>query len=246
MAALALATTASCGVDDADSPEDTAVAQSALTHGRHRNPNPALFERDARPFGFAMDTWVEQWWRWDFSIPASTNPSVNATTDCDQHQAGPVFFVPTVAPGAATERTCTIPRHRAIGLSLSTVVNEFPCPDPTFKPGPGQTLFEFLLEGARPPQDAITEIDVSLDGQPLNDLLSYRVSSNHLTHITGDLSLQPLDSCITGSPQPAAMDAYFLMFKQLPPGHHTVTTRLVLDTGKIRGPLTYHLVVGDD
>jgi hypothetical protein len=123
------------------------------------------------------------------------------------------------------------------------VVNEFPCPDPAFQPAPGQSLFDFLVAGAKGPQDALTEIAVSLDGVPLNNLMDYRVTSNRLMLITGDLSLQVLDSCILGKPQPAAVDAFFIVFKRLEPGLHVVTTRTVSNTGKVRGPLTYHLDV---
>lgn len=236
--ALALCTAPGC---DAAMADDTAASESALTHPHHGNPNPQLFEPDSRPFGIAMDSWAEEWWRWDFSIPKDSNPSVNATEDCDQHQHGPVFFVPTFPAGTVSERSCTIRHRAAIAMSLSTVVNEFPCPDPTFLPAPGQSLFDFLVAGAKGPQDALTEIAVSLDGVPLNNLMDYRVTSNRLMLITGDLSLQVLDSCILGKPQPAAVDAFFIVFKRLEPGPHVVTTRTVSNTGKVRGPLTYHL-----
>jgi hypothetical protein len=55
----------------------------------------------------------------------------------------------------------------------------------------------------------------------------------------GDLSLQPtLDSCITGAPQPAAVDAYFIVVKPLPPGRHEITRRIVNAKGVVSGPNT--------
>ena len=41
---------------------------------RGHNPNPELFRPESHPFGLAMDTWAESWWRWELSIPAAQNP----------------------------------------------------------------------------------------------------------------------------------------------------------------------------
>jgi hypothetical protein len=44
-----------------------------------------------------------------------------------------------------------------------------------------------------------------------------------LFSLTGDLSLQPvMDPCITGEPQQAIVDGFFMMFKPLDPGSHTI------------------------
>ena len=215
---------------------------------RGHNPNPALFPLQSHPFGFGMDTWAENWWRWELSIPAPQNPLFSANFDCSTNQAGPVFFIPPVAVGSHNlVRSCTVEQGKALAFSLSTVLNDYPCPDPTFQPAPGQSLFDFLLAGAMAGNADVAEIDVTLDGEPLNDILAYHFQSKDLMFFKGDLSLQStLDSCLTGGVQPAAVDAFFILVKPLSPGHHTITRRVVTNTGRITGPTTTELeVLGD-
>ena len=66
-------------------------------------------------------------------------------------------------------------------------------------------------------------MEVSLDGSPLNDAMSYRFASDDLFTITGDRSLrEPMDPCITGSPQPAVINGFFMMFEPLRRGQHVI------------------------
>jgi hypothetical protein len=212
---------------------------------RGHNPNPELFSPRSHPFGFGMDTWAENWWRWELSIPADQNPLFTADFDCSTAQSGPVFFIPPVAVGSQNlVRSCTVEHGKALAFSLSTVLNDFPCPDPTFHPAPGQSLFDFLLAGAMAGNADVAEIDLTLDGVPLNDVLDYHFQSKDLMFFKGDLSLQPnLDSCITGGFQPAAVDAFFVLFKPLSPGHHTIVRRVVTTSGRVTGPTTTEIEV---
>src|SRR5207302_2246607 len=130
--------------------------------------NP-LFEKSARPFGFSMETWAEAYQRWAYSIPLATNPVQSPTASCDQNQYAPVYFLTNNHADAAS---CSVPRHKPIAITLASLVNDYPCPDPTFKPAAGQTLFDFLAQGAKQIQDEIVELTGTLDGKPLGDLMS--------------------------------------------------------------------------
>src|SRR5213076_3066927 len=99
--------------------------------------------------------------------------------------------------------------------------NDYPCPDPSFQPAPGQSLEDFLREGAMFFLDATTELSVSVDGQAVGDLFDNRGTSR-LFNFTYDPSWFALDSCGTGTPQPGVSDGYFVMLKPLPTGTHTV------------------------
>jgi hypothetical protein len=108
-------------------------------------------------------------------------------------------------------------------ISPSGSLNDFPCPDPNFKPAPGQPLYDFLRDGIAPVVDAVDGLDVHLDGHALANPFAYRVTSRHLFDVTGDGSLATvLDGCITGSPQPAVSDGYFTMLRGLDRGSHTL------------------------
>jgi hypothetical protein len=233
-----------CGGPEAPGAVEVAAAESALTAEggqaeRHHddNPNPALFEKDARPLGRSMEFWAEQWWRWVYSIPADRNPLLHPTLDSNQNQSGPVYFL------AFGDRTSTVPRGRAIAATVATAANDYPCPDPTFQPAPGQSLFDFLSAPVTSLQDSVVSIDATLDGQALTGLLGYRARSHDLTHFVGDLSLQPtLDSCITGTRQPLVVDSYLFMIKPLAPGSHLLTTRVEYPGGLVFAR-TQHLEV---
>jgi hypothetical protein len=220
---------------------------SASARSDGDNPNPVLFERDAHPFGHSLETWSERLWDWVYQIPSATNPLLDLTgADCAVNQRGPVWYLPAaIDPGgvASFTRSCTIPHERALLLNLSGVVNDFPCPDPTFKPAPGQSLYDFLASGAKPIVDSVNLLDVALDGVALVDMLGYRVTSDDLFNVDGDLSLQTsLDGCITGTPQPAVSDGYFIMFKPLARGSHTIVEHAADAQGKDI-TLTYNLTI---
>jgi len=226
---------------------ETSRTSSELAEPEDRggNPNATLFPVPSHPFGSDLEKWAENWWRWLLAVPAAQNPFLNAGADCSVNQSGPVFFVPPLPVGSTNmSRSCTIEHGKAVGITLSSVLNDYPCPDPTFQPAPGQSLFDFLLAGAVTGNGDIAEIDVTLDGQPLNDILSYHFASHELMFFKGDTSLQTsLDSCITGGFQPAAIDSYFIIFKPLSRGHHTIVRRVVTTGGRVTGPNTTEIDV---
>jgi len=209
------------------------------------NPNAALFPRESHPYGKSMEVWAENWWRWLMSVPLSVNPNLNLAADCGEGQSGPVFFMPANFVGQKNiVRSCSVEQGKAVGVNLSSVFNDFPCPDPSFKPAPGQSLFDFLVAGAVDANGDIVTIEVSLDGVPLTDLLGYHFTSDDLLFFKGDFSLQAtFDSCITGTWQPAAVDAYFIVLKPLAPGRHEITRRIVNAKGVVSGPNTVNLEV---
>ena len=68
----------------------------------------------------------------------------------------------------------------------------------------------------------MTGFEITLDGVAIQDPLSYRFSSDDPFFFKGDLSMQAFDSCVTGKRQPAVSDGFYLMFKPLSPGEHTI------------------------
>lgn len=202
----------------------TAVGEQFRDHGS--NPNPALFAKGARPYGKSISTWAERASQWVYAQPLEHSPLFDPTgANCGVDQQGPVWYIARIAgpPVFSGTRTCTIPHQKSLLLYIGAVVNTYPCPDPTFRPAPGQSLYDFLTADAKPIMDTVDLLEVSLDGQPLNEVFSYRFVSEDLFYITGDLSLRnDLDGCITGSPQPAIVDGFFMMFKPLAPGPHTI------------------------
>jgi len=218
-----------CGAPAPTDEEEAALVASAPE--RHHQPNPQLFEVDAHPYGLGLLEWAESWLRWEYSIAAATNPQLVAGADYDQHQIGPVYFVPL---GTNHNDAFTVPRHKALALMLSQIGNDYPCPDPNFKPAPGQSLFDFLSAGLTTVNDNITTLEVTIDGRPVVDPGRYRFTSKHLFYFIGDPSLAAsFDSCVTGRPQPAVVDDVFLLLKPLGRGQHVITTHIVNRDGNV-------------
>jgi hypothetical protein len=206
--------------------------------------NPMLYPKDARPFGRSLERWSELLWSWIYAQPFDENPILDPTgADCAVGQDGPVWFlaaVPGSTLGTRVTRSCTIPRQRAILVQLSSLLNDYPCPDPSFQPAPGQSLFDFLIEPVTPLFDDETGFVITFDGVELVDPLDYRFTSDDLFFFTGDLSMQGFDSCVTGTRQPAVSDGFYLPFRPMAPGAHDI----VIDGHDMAGvpvTLTWHL-----
>ena len=161
-------------------------------------------------------------------------------------QKGPVWFLPSVPGGRSVRnvvRSCTIPQDRAILFQLATALNDYPCPDPTFQPAPGQSLYQFLIQGISPLIDSEPPFVVTFDGVEIVNPRNYRFTSDDIFYIKGDLSMQQFDNCVTGKRQPAVSDGFFFMFKPLPTGEHTiVATGQNRQTG-LPMSLTEHLTI---
>ncbi len=222
--AILLAALAGCGNESQITPvspvASRTVALDASDHG-----NTAVFPKGSRPYGADMATWADRESQWIYGQPLAHNPLIDQTgADCVREQTGQVWFIPRIAGPRvfSGSRTCTVPTGKAIFLEIGAYVNEWPCPDTSFHPAPGQSMYDFLLVDARNFMDGVTQLDVSLDGQALDDVLSYRFHSAALFSLTGDPTFAALDNCVTGTPQPAIVDGFFMMFKPLTPGEHTL------------------------
>jgi hypothetical protein len=209
--------------------EPAAASESGLSDDDRGNPQ--LFGVSSHPYGISMKEWSINWMRWIYSIPAATNPAIVAGVDYDQHQIGPVYFVPD---GPTHVEGFRVPRHKAMAIALSQIAYDYPCPDPTYKPAPGQSLFDFLSTGLTTVNDNITVMEVTLDGTAIVDPLKYRYTSSRLSYFVGDTTLTTnFDACVTGSPQPAVADTQFLLFKPLSRGQHVLVTHIVNADGDV-------------
>ena len=229
-----------------------ASAISADRDGGDRDGRAIAFAPQAHPYGRSMIEWSEAWWRWELSVPTARNPSLDSTGEyCAAGQenegaAGHVWYLGTTFGGAVTlTRKCTLPRGRALLVNLSGILNDYPCPDTTFHPKPGQSLYNFLALGAKQIVDGVDALTLTVDGRGVPDLFSYR-DPTPLFSFTGNPTLATsIDACITGHPQPAVADGYFVMVKPLDPGTHTLQFTSH-DTMGNYNSLTYDLTVLQD
>jgi hypothetical protein len=186
---------------------------------------PHVMPVNGKPFGQSYKEWAIDFSRLAMSTPYGINPFFNPeVTNCALSQYGKVWVVATGAPEAA----CKVPNGKAILVHMGAYIDDYPCPDPTWGPAPGQSLEEFLTEDAKAGVDFQTETqhkypnELYIDDKPVVDktmLPKLRLSSG-LFNFTGNLSLQAIDPCITGSEQQAVTDGYFALIEGLGTGKH--------------------------
>jgi hypothetical protein len=241
LAAAAAVCVAACGTPT--SAGDQAMSGSGEAAQAVKSGSLA-FAPNTRPFGTTMGDWSARWWRWELSIPASMNPGLDPSgAFCDQGQpTSEAWYLASVFAFGSVTRSCSIPKGRAVIVALSTILNDYPCPDPNFQPAPGQSLGDFLRIGARQFEDAVNVLNLSVDGRNIDGLFNYRFESP-LFQFRGDPSLtSAIDPCITGQEQPGVSDGYFVMLKPLTPGAHIVHFGAA-DTRGFQSAITYQLDV---
>ncbi len=239
--ALALTLAAACE-PQATSPELTTRLAGNTALG-DRDGGALAFGPNAHPYGQDLVEWSERWWQWEVSIPTAQNPSLDLPgSDCTAHQRGEVWNLGVTFAANVVTRSCTVPGDPALGVDLSGILNDYPCPDTSFHPAPGQSLQDFLTQGAQGVVNGVDGLTLTVDGDAVPNLFAYR-ETTPLFHFTGDVSLQTsLDPCITGSRQPAVADGYFLILKPLRPGSHVVAFT-ASDTQGNHASVTYNLTV---
>ena len=190
--------------------------------------------------GATRAEWTQRWWRWWMSIPLGVGPTNDTTgAQCGINQSGPVWFIGGPLGGPPFNRSCTIPKGKAILSPIVDFINDYPCPAPPprspFEPAPGSSLEDFLITGVTPIIDGFTVHTAELDGRALREL---RITTG-LFSFTGAVDLVPLDPCVTGSPQVGVSDGYFIFINPPSVGEHILHIHSVSSAGSNDG--TYHL-----
>lgn len=184
----------------------------------------------ARVHGRSITEWTKEWYRWHFRVPADRSPMLLLEQDCGELQDDPVFFVPTYDLGTTYQRTCRVPRHKPVLLPLWVIINDFPCPDPDFKPAPGQTLEDFLRTGAIDFNNGTQGLRVTINGRSV-DTRRHRHTSGLFTFDTDPSLVGKIpDPCLTGGEQQGVTDGWWLMLL-LPPGEHVVNVQALAPFG---------------
>jgi hypothetical protein len=218
------------------------MASEALAQG---TTDDRVAPPQSNPYGSSYGEWGARWWQWAYSFTADTYPpNQSGPVDLSLHQSGQVWFLAGTSGGVPVTRTGTIPSGTALFFPIVNYINDYPCPDPSFQPKTGQSLEEFLTDGAKAVIAATTELEVVIDGRPLEDPFDYRATSRLFT-FTADPSLITLDPCVTGSEQYGVADGYWVMLRPLSVGAHTISIhgRQDFEDFSIVVDATYHLQV---
>jgi hypothetical protein len=204
--------------------------------------NPGVIPRNARPYGLTYGDWSARWWQWTISIPAATNPLLDATgANCAEGQTGQVWFLAGTGGGPAT-RTCTIPPGKAIFFPILNIVfgsGVFDC-DPT-NPGVPCDVATLRANAASIMDNPIL-LEAEVDGRSLQNLNAYRAFSPvfSITHPPDSIYGVP-----PGTYTPQISDGYWVMLAPLSVGAHTIHFKGVVDFfgTPFETEVTYHLTI---
>jgi hypothetical protein len=191
----------------------TASAQDAT-------PAPAgvVLPPDAEVAGLSLAEWKTRWWQWFESLPEASHPLFDETGErCSYGQSGPVFFLAS-AP-ASVARTCTVPR----GVTLLVPVVDAECS--TVEPPPffGRDEAELRACAVEAVNQAvgteITAMEVRVDGEVIEDLAPYRVSTPLFPLVLPPGNLLGTTASVADS----VADGYQVLLAPLPEGEHVIT-----------------------
>lgn len=189
------------------------ISNSGLLDADGQEQQVGVYPIDSKPFGVSMAEWSIIWWKWLLGIPQETSPARDETGEnCALSQTDPnVWFLTQTGSGPA-ERSCTIPAGRAILFPVA--INE--C---SFAENVELRTEKELLDCARSGNE-VTHIKAVVDGIPIEDLRSYRVSTGifNVTLAANNIFGVPNCPCETQ----AVSDAFMVFLEPLPPGRHTL------------------------
>jgi hypothetical protein len=180
----------------------------------------AVIPGKARVSGRSITGWTEAWWHWLSEVPAERNPELDPDADCAVDQRDPVFFLPPLQ-ASSFHRRCRVRLGKPVLIGVQAVLNSYPCPDPSFEPAPGQTLEEFLREGAVAYNNLYSNIAATIDGHAV-ELGGHRHTTDLFSNVVHPSLVSRIpDPCLTGTPQPAVGDGWYVVVV-LAPGQHQI------------------------
>lgn len=219
LVALSIATITMFSLTSCQKEDDVAIGiKEGSKLNPRSNPNSAIYPFSSHPFGKSHAEWAEEFWLAAMAL------------DCEGFNTDQVLTlddnVDTYFGALITgESNITLSRDKAFFIPLVTILNDYPCPDPDFEPAEGQSLEDFLREGAIALIDGLENLEVILDGVALENLYDSRLTTD-LFYFTGNPELATcVDPCVTGESQAGVVNGYFIMFKKLQPGQHTIIMR---------------------
>lgn len=195
-----------------------------------------------------------KWWEWVLAIPPEDNPLVDETGEnCDVDQKGPIWYLAGTT-GVSAERECTIPEGKDI---LFPIINVF-CSEITDE-GLIKDIINVPMEEDIPPSqlkrgligcaeffmDQVDILQVTIDGEEIEDLEDFRVQSTPFKIAYPEDNVFGVET--TNEPQKSIADGFWILLEGLEPGEHTIEFTGGISEDNPSGPfavsVTYHLTI---
>jgi hypothetical protein len=224
-----------------------AASVLAASPAKAGNPNPGIIPPEAHFHGLTYGEWLAGVNQWLLSVPAADNPILDGNEDKIAFgQPKHVWFLANAAP--VVNRHFTIPAGTALYATILNV--EFDnslCVDPDTN----FTVAE-LRAAAKSAADSFTDIEVQLDGIPIEDIAAYRSTSPVFTATLPANNILQFFGCadvLPGTYGPLVADGYALLLVPPSVGEHTIHISgvIVVDpsdpSNNVDVDVTWHITV---
>ena len=211
------------------------------------NPNPGVIPPGAHFHGLTYGEWLAGLNQWLLSVPAADNPILEGTEDkIATGQPEHVWFLANA--GVVVNRHFTIPAGTALYATIfGAEFDNSLCVDPDTN----FTIAE-LRAAAKSAVDSFTDIEVQVDGIPIEDIAAYRSTSPVFTATLPANNFLQFVGCadaLPGKYGPLVADGYALLLAPLPVGEHSIHISgvIVVDpsnpSNDVNVDVTWHITV---
>lgn len=176
--------------------------------------------------GLSYGEWLVEFNQWFYGVPAADNASLIGNEDkLAVGQPKRVWFLSNVVPVA--DRHFVVPKGKALWVTIFGVEwDNYLC----VEPDTSLTVDELraLVKGI---VDSMTDIEVTIDGVPVQNVMAYRSITPEFSLTLPDANILQLLGCtdaLPGTYKPAVADARALLVKPLPVGEHTIHVSAVV------------------
>jgi hypothetical protein len=200
------------------------ASSSVTTLAQNGNPNPGIIPPNAHYAGMSYSEWQAAIIQWILSVPAADNPVLVGNEDkIANGQPKHVWFLANGAP--VVDRHFIIPAGTALYANILTSEwDNFLCgPDTNY-------TVDQLREFAKSSVDSFTDIEVEVDGVPVNDVDAYRTTSPVFVSTLPNNNILQYLGCadaVAGTYGPMVADGYAIILAPLPVGEHLIHESLV-------------------
>jgi len=187
---------------------------SPVWAGKGNVGNPGVLPPNSAPHGNNYAGWSAAWWQWNLAQPIEGHPGLDSPDfDVSAGQSGNVWFL--TGPFGTVERTCNIPRNKALFISLANVEVSSLEEAPFY----GATEAEQRAKAKFFADHIVTaSLVCTIDGASVRHLDHYRVASPQFEFTAPT----PWIFGTTGGDGTSVGDGYYVLIEPLSKGQHTI------------------------
>lgn len=169
---------------------------------------------DAEVGGADVAEWNARFWQWSISLPEASNPSFDPEGGmCGYGQFGPVFFLPPSYQPEPVTFECTVPEGTAIFVSAAGTGCTTVEPPPFFG-----SHEEELRACAEEGFAGFTDMEITINGEPVPDLASYQTTTPMFTMNFGEGNFYGIEPVVASS----VAESQSLLIAPPPPGVYEI------------------------